>query len=185
MRTSDKGVAALALHEGVVPAPYLDSVGVWTYGIGHTAAAGGPIPADMPRGMPDDLDAALARVFAVFRADLEKFEDRVKRAVKVPVAPHENDALVSFDYNTGGIFAAKLTKHLNAGNREAAAAAFMGWRRPPEIIPRRKSERGLFKTGTYPAGLIPVWGVNESGRVDFSAPIKTLTADDVIKALAA
>ena len=40
MKTSDAGIFALALHEGIVPGPYRDSVGVWTYGIGHTLGAG-------------------------------------------------------------------------------------------------------------------------------------------------
>ena len=39
---SPRGIVALASHEGLVPGPYQDSVGVWTYGIGHTAAAGKP-----------------------------------------------------------------------------------------------------------------------------------------------
>lgn len=33
MRTSDQGLAFIVAHEGVVPAPYLDSVGVWTFGM--------------------------------------------------------------------------------------------------------------------------------------------------------
>jgi hypothetical protein len=89
MRTSDAGIFALALHEGIVPAPYLDSVNVWTYGIGHTAAAGAPDPAQMPRGNPADLERALARVFEVFRADLPKYEAEVRAAVKVPLRQHE------------------------------------------------------------------------------------------------
>lgn len=35
MKTSDRGIFALAKHEGIVPAPYLDSVGVWTYGYAY------------------------------------------------------------------------------------------------------------------------------------------------------
>ena len=62
MRTSDRGIAALVKHEGIVPGPYLDSVGVKTYGIGHTRNAGAPDPAELPTGMPADLDAELARV---------------------------------------------------------------------------------------------------------------------------
>ena len=50
MKTSDAGLFALALHEGIVPAPYRDSVGVWTYGIGHTLGAGYPDPEKMLRG---------------------------------------------------------------------------------------------------------------------------------------
>ena len=57
MKTSDAGLFAIALHEGIVPGPYFDSVGVLTYGIGHTLGAGYPDPAKMQRGMPTNLDA--------------------------------------------------------------------------------------------------------------------------------
>ena len=57
MKMSDRGRAELAGHEGIVPGPYLDSVGVWTFGVGHTANAGAPDPRAMPRGMPQDIDA--------------------------------------------------------------------------------------------------------------------------------
>jgi GH24 family phage-related lysozyme (muramidase) len=133
MKTSDAGIYALALHEGIVPAPYRDSVGVWTYGIGHTAAAGPPVPANMPKGMPADLDAALRHVFEVFRADLPKYEEGVRRAVKVPVTQAQFDALVSFHYNTGAIGRASLVKKLNAGDVKGAAAGFMAWVKPKEI----------------------------------------------------
>ena len=66
MKTSSKGIAALVNHEDIVPAPYKDSVGVWTYGVGHTAGAGAPDPARMPKGMPADLDKALDDVFDLF-----------------------------------------------------------------------------------------------------------------------
>jgi lysozyme len=95
MRTSDRGQLALIRHEGIVPGPYLDVKGVWTFGIGHTAAAGPPDPALMPRGMPADLDAGIREAFRVFRADLARYEAEVLRAVKVPLEPHEFDALVS------------------------------------------------------------------------------------------
>ena len=42
MQMTERGLLALAGHEGVVPAPYRDSTGTWTFGIGHTAAAGAP-----------------------------------------------------------------------------------------------------------------------------------------------
>jgi lysozyme len=41
MTISAPGLIEIAEHEGIVPAPYLDSAGVRTWGIGHTAAAGG------------------------------------------------------------------------------------------------------------------------------------------------
>lgn len=182
MKTSDAGIFALALHEGIVPAPYKDSVGVWTYGIGHTAAAGAPDPAAMPKGMPDDLDAALARVFEVFRQDLPKYEAAVARALKVKVTQAQFDALVSFHYNTGAIGRASLVKKLNAGDVSGAAAGFMAWTKPKEITERRKAEQALFATGTYPAGLVPVYSATEAGRVIWK-PVRRLYAAQVMALL--
>jgi lysozyme len=182
-KTSDRGLLALTRHEGIVPGPYLDVVNVWTFGVGHTAAAGPPDPAKMSRGMPGDLEAGLREAFRVFRADLARYEADVRRAVKVPLAPHEFDALVSFHYNTGGIARATLTQHLNAGNRAAAAGAFLNWRKPAAIIPRREAERDLFRDGHYPGGAIPVWAVDRHGRVDFSRPTRRLTEDEALALL--
>ena len=180
MHMTDRGLLALVRHEGLVPGPYLDVKQVWTFGIGHTAAAGPPDPATMPRGMPADLDAGIREAFRVFRADLARYEAAVLRAAKVSLEPHEFDALVSFHYNTGGIAKAALTRHLNAGNRVAAADAFLNWRRPASIIPRREAERDLFRHGRYPGGTIPVWSVDRTGRVDFSRPIRRLTEDEAL-----
>ena len=183
MQTTDRGLLALVRHEGIVPGPYLDVKNVWTFGIGHTAAAGPPDPACMPRGMPTDLDAGIREAFRIFRTDLAAYEAEVLRAVKVPLAAHEFDALVSFHYNTGGIGSAALTRHLNAGNRVAAADAFLNWRRPAAIIPRREAERDLFARGRYPTGTIPVWAVDRTGRVDFSHPVRRLTEAEALALL--
>jgi lysozyme len=183
MHMTDRGLLALIRHEGVVPGPYLDAKDVWTFGIGHTAAAGPPDPAQMPRGMPADLDAGIREAFRLFRTDLAAYEAEVLRAVKVPLAPHEFDALVSFHYNTGGIAKAALTRHLNAGNRAAAAQAFMGWLRPAAIRSRREAERDLFAEGRYPTGTIPVWPVDRNGRVDFSRPIRRLSETEALALL--
>ncbi|KUJ85963.1 lysozyme [Ruegeria marisrubri] len=183
MQMTDRGLMALARHEGIVPGPYRDSTGTWTFGIGHTAAAGPPDPATMARGMPGDLDAGIREAFRVFRADLARYEAEVLAAVTVPLALHEFDALVSFHYNTGGIARAALSRHLNAGNRVAAADAFLNWRKPASIIPRREIERDLFRHGRYPNGTIPVWSVDRAGRVDFSRPIRRLTEEQALALL--
>jgi lysozyme len=183
MQTTDRGLLALVRHEGIVPGPYLDVKNVWTFGIGHTAAAGPPDPANLPRGMPSDLDAGIREVFRLFRKDIAVYEAEVRRAVTVPLAPHEFDALVSFHYNTGAIARASLTKLLNAGNRAAAADAFLNWRRPEAIIPRREAERAMFRHGIYSGGPIPVWSVDRSGRVDFSRPIRRLTEAEALDLL--
>ncbi len=183
MQTTDRGLLALIRHEGVVPGPYLDVKDVWTFGIGHTAAAGPPDPARMPRGMPADLETGIREAFRVFRTDLAAYEAEVLRAVKLPLEMHEFDALVSFHYNTGGIAKAALTRHLNAGNRAAAAAAFMGWLKPAAIRSRREAERDLFARGSYPTGTIPVWSVDRNGKVDFSRPIRRLSEAEAMALL--
>lgn len=162
MKVSRQGIIEIAAHEGIVDMPYRDSQGIWTVGIGHTAGAGAPNPAKLPKGKRIPMDD----VFEIFARDLAKFERRVNKAVKVPVAQHEFDALVSFDFNTGGIDRATLVKHLNAGDRDDAATAFMNWSKPPEIIDRRAKEMELFRSGSYSsAGKVSVFPADASGRV--------------------
>ncbi len=162
MKMSNDGAAFLAHLEGIVPGPYMDSVGVWTYGIGHTAAAGDPDPSGMERGA--DLDD-LPKIIEIFKADLIKYEVAVANAIDVPLEQHEFDAAVSFHYNTGSIASATWVKTLNTGDREKAAEQIMNWTKPPEIIPRRTAEQDLFKWSAYPKHDITVWGVDHLGAV--------------------
>ena len=183
MRTSNAGIYALALHEGIVPGPYKDSVGVWTFGLGHAETSGlAPNPRNMPKGMPADLDKALAEVFRVFRSDLPKYEAAVNKALKVPVSQAQYDALVSFHFNTGAIGKASFVKKLNAGDVAGAAAGMMAWKKPAEIIPRRKSEQALFSKGVYPTGKVTVWQVSATGNVIWE-PIRTLDKAQVMALL--
>lgn len=175
-RTSPRGIAAIAAHEGFVPGPYLDSVGVWTCYIGHTASAGAPNPAKMPRASADDdIDAALAAGLAIFRRDLERFEDRVRKAFTRPLAQHQFDAAVSFDFNTGAISRATWVRTFDAGHDEVAAEQMMNWRKPPEIIPRREAEQRLFRDGTYPDAPMTVWDVTAAGKVIWT-PLRRVPA---------
>jgi len=103
--------------------------------------------------------------------------------VKVPLEPHEFDALVSFHYNTGAIARAALTRALNAGDRAAAGVAFMNWLRPASLRPRREAERDLFLRGRYPEGPIPVWAADADGRVDFRQPVRRLSAAEALALL--
>ena len=181
MKTSRKGVISLCAHEGIVPAPYLDSVGVWTWGVGHTAAAGDPDPATMPRAMPANTDFAIREAVRQLGKDLAKYEARVNQAITAPLKRHEFDALVSFDYNTGGIFRAKVTNAINAGEVDAARH-FMGWLKPPEIRGRRTAEMRLFRTGDYDAaGDIPVWKTNGKGKL--TGILRTISAREVLAML--
>ena len=164
-KTSIFGLAEIAGHEGIVPYPYRDSAGVWTFGIGHTSAAGAPDPSALPRGEARPLST----VFELFAEDIRRYEHRVRRAVKVPITQTQFDALVSFDFNTGGIHRAKLTKKLNEGDLSGAAAAFDGWKHPPEIVPRRTAEKVLFRDGTYSHnGMATAHPADREGRVQWA-----------------
>lgn len=166
MTVSTKGLLEIAEHEGIVPAPYLDSVGVWTWGIGHTAAAGDPDPAKMNRAMPQNIDDSVIAAVRQFAFDVKRYAARVNEAIRVPLKQHEFDALVSFDFNTGGIHRAQLTRAINAGDPDAARH-FMGWLKPIEIKGRRTAEINLFRTGAYDANgdQIPIWGTDGKGRL--------------------
>jgi lysozyme len=164
MKVSDRGIAELFSHEGIVPMPYKDSVGVWTYGVGHTAAAGKPDPADMRRGIATPVED----VVAVFRRDLPRYEAAVLKAVRVPLKQHEFDALVSFHFNTGAIGRASFVRRLNAGDRVGAAKGMLDWNKPPEIIDRRTAEMKLFRDGVYSNdGKASVYPATASGAVQW------------------
>ena len=183
MKISNAGVLEIAEHEGIVPGPYLDSRGVWTVGVGHTAAAGGPDPQRLPRGMPVDVDAAILEYLRLFDADLDKYEARVSAAIGKPLKQYQFDALVSFDLNTGGINRAKLTEAINRG--DMSGDGFMGWLKPPEVIKRRQEEQALFRTGNYAANgdRIAVWRVDDAGNL--RGILKTISGAELRALMAA
>jgi lysozyme len=140
MKMSTRGRKLLIEREGCILHAYKDSVGVWTIGVGHTAAAGSPIPVPGMRITSEDADAILTK-------DLTLYERAIEGALKVPVTQNEYDALVSICFNVGPKFAnSTCIKRLNAGDRGGAAEAIMLWNKPPEIIGRRRVEYNQFKT---------------------------------------
>ena len=159
MKTSTEGLIALIGHEGIVLSRYKDSVGVFTIGVGHTKAAGGLNPEVFSGTL------TMQQALDLLRTDIVKYENGVNAAVKVPLAQHEFDALVSFHFNTGSIGKASFVKKLNAGDRAGAMKGIMDWRKPAEIIPRRTAERDLFRTGVYPAPFATVYPATASGQV--------------------
>lgn len=146
MKMSREGAKELIGHEAIVQTRYLDSKNIWTLGVGHTKAAGAPDPKTFTGKMP------LSEVIDLFMKDLKKYEDAVNAAVKVTVSQTQFDALVSFHFNTGRIGSAALVTSLNAGKKAQAAAEFLNWKKPPEIIGRRTKEQKLFRDGVYSNG---------------------------------
>ena len=177
MHMTDRGLLALARHEGIVPAPYLDVKRVWTFGVGHTAAAGAPDPGRMPRGMPADLDAGIREALPAvpgrprpLRGRGAARRDRAARAPRVRCAgvlplQHRRDRAGGAD--TGA--QCRRPGRRGRGVHELAPAG--------QPAPRREAERDLFLHGRYPEGPIPVWAADADGRVDFSRPVRRLERD--------
>ena len=163
MKLSDAGAKELIGHEAIVQTRYLDSVGVWTIGVGHTKAAGPPDPKTYTGTMPLD------EVLELFAKDVRAYVKDVNAALKVKVTQAEFDALVSFHYNTGAIARAALTKSINAGDKKSAAAQFLSWKKPASIMPRRRKEQKLFAEGVYSnGGKATLYPATAAGKIQWS-----------------
>jgi len=144
MRMSADGRAKLMQREGVRTEAYRDSVGVWTIGVGHTAAAGSLAP-------KAGMTITRAEVDQLFSHDLVQYEDAINSAVHVPLTQGQFDALCSLCFNigVGGFRGSTVVKLLNKRDYRGAADAFRKWNKPAEIVGRRESERAQFVRATY------------------------------------
>lgn len=167
MKTSDKGVAFIAAHEGVVTKAYRDVAGVWTIGVGHTASAGPPKPV---AGMTISRDEA----FRILADDLGKvFEPRVRKALG-EVPQHVFDGAVSFDFNTGAIDRASWVAAYKRGDMAAAERSLKLWNKAggrvvTGLVRRRSEEADLIFRGRY----------GSSAAVPEAAPSASTSSDDV------
>ena len=144
----EKGPAKTSPN-GFAPKMYLCDAGEQTIGWGHviTAADSFLCTATINDGTADHL----------LQQDNLRFEEGVKRLVKVALTQNEFDALVSLTLNIGlGNFAGStLLRKLNAGDKRGAADEFLKWNkyRDPKcgclrvangLVVRREDERALF-----------------------------------------
>ena len=148
MQTSAKGGQFIAEQEGVVLRAYRDVAGVWTIGVGHTAAAGAPIPAS-------GLIITRAEALTILARDLAGCERRV--AARLPSATQTVfDGAVSFDFNTGAIDRASWVQAMVAGDSQLARLRLMQWvkaggRTVAGLVRRRQAEARLIFDGEYDA----------------------------------
>ncbi|TXN27211.1 lysozyme [Methylobacterium sp. WL19] len=159
------GLAALKSREGVRLKAYLDSVGVPTIGYGHI------------KGVKLGQIITQAQADAFFLEDLASHALPILSAIKVPVADHERDALISIAFNigVGGFTGSTFLRRLNAGDRAGCATAIMSWTKNKELISRRTAERDQFLTPYSKAA--PKARSTDAKPV--SAPLSTLTPIDV------
>lgn len=131
--------------EGFRANAYQDSVGVWTIGYGTTANAGVGI---VPKAGVSITEAQAAEYL---RVTVDRFGAAVEAALTQPANENEFGAMVSLAYNVGpGAFKkSSVLRHFNAGNKKAAADAFLLWNKAggkvlSGLTRRRKAERALF-----------------------------------------
>jgi len=145
MDISPAGLLALAGREGIRTLTYRDSRGILTCGVGHTAAAGPPIP-------EIGMELTHQQALDLFHKDLKQYVAEVNRAVKVRCTQNQFDAMVSLAFNIGvnGFAGSSVVRDINQHYIQAAANAFLMWDHPEELLGRRKAERLQFLT-TDPA----------------------------------
>lgn len=131
--------------EGCELTAYQCSAGVWTIGYGITEGAGvGIKPA---KGMTITQQQAED----LLRQAVDKFAARVDELITANVNANEFGACLSLAYNVGSNGFAKSTvlRELNAGRKDAAAAAFQMWNKAGGVVSkglvrRREAEKQLF-----------------------------------------
>jgi len=148
MQISDKGLAFLEAHEGVVLKAYRDPVGILTIGAGLTNASG--VVKVRPGMVISRAEASRLLALALRR----NYEPRVAKAMP-GAEQHEFDAGTSFDWNTGAIAKATWVKRWRANAAaDLIRAGLMAWNKGggrvlPGLTRRRQEEAAMLLKGFY------------------------------------
>src|SRR5260370_20608114 len=108
MKVSQAGKDFIKSFEGWEPRAKDDGFGTLTIGWGHTSAAG---PPRVVKGMTVTKvqgEKILDNDLAIVAADVTKL-------VKISLNQNQFDALISFDFNTGGLRRSSLLRGINKG----------------------------------------------------------------------
>lgn len=170
MRVSESGKEFIRLHEGEVLKVYLDQAGLPTFGIGHLLTD--EEKARYPVGAV--ITKEVSRRY--FEKDLDKHSQAIHDLVRVPLNQNQFDAVSSLIFNIGvgkvnpktgkpnGFLGSSVLRHLNNGDYEKAADAFLVWNKTTinkkKVVSkgldrRRKEERALFLTPSEAGAVHP------------------------------
>ena len=141
MKTSNKGIDLIKKYEGLRLNAYLDAVGVWTIGYGHTLNV----------KSTDVITKEQAECF--LRQDVEFAEKEVNRH-NLNINQNQFDALVSFVFNLGaGNFArSTLLRKIKSNptdptiRKEFERWIYAGGKILNGLVRRRKEEADLYFT---------------------------------------
>ncbi len=143
MHTTQAGIDIIKQNEGLRLEAYRGPGGKWLIGYGHA------------QGVQPGMIISQAEAEVLLRQDLVDFENGIKQKVRVAITANELSAMTSLAYNIGGsaFSASSVLKEFNAGNRAAAADAFLLWNKissggnlvvSDHLTERREQERALF-----------------------------------------
>jgi lysozyme len=127
--------------EGCKLFAYLDTVGVWTIGVGHT----GP---EVVKGLTCSMEQALQWL----KEDSEEAQEAIRKLVKVLLTQNQFNALVSFVFNVGidAFCKSTMLKLINKGFFDGASNEFPKWNKDngKEVLglsKRRILEQSVFE----------------------------------------
>lgn len=139
---SDAGFALTKKFEGLRLTAYQDQVGVWTIGYGHTG-----------REVHGGLVITQDQANLLLESDVAGAVACVNRAVSIPIAQCQFDALVDFVFNLGcaRLLGSTLLRYVNAGEFDLAAGQFPLWDHAGGVVvagllARRNAEVQLFQS---------------------------------------
>lgn len=164
MRISPNGIELIKRFEGLELESYVDPVGVWTIGYGHTETAG------------PDQKITEREAEQLLMQDLRPRERAVESLASVPLNQNEFDALVSFVYNVGqnAFRGSTARRRLNRNDRMGAADALTWWNKGTVngvlvelrgLTRRRAAERALFLTPEAPISNSTLESARENTRI--------------------
>jgi len=138
---AESTVEVITGFEGFRTKAYQDQRGNWTIGVGHLIRSQDRYM--LHRELSED------EVRGLLHQDLKTCSEALESALKVMVNRTQADALHSLCHNIGPdrMVRSDVVKHLNEGNTQKAANAFMQWTNPG-LKKRRQAERALFLAGT-------------------------------------
>jgi lysozyme len=135
---TESTVLLIKHFEGKRHKAYQDSQGNWTIGVGHL----------IKRKDHHLLHTELTEqeVMGILHRDLKVCSQALQNVLQVDLKRSQIDALYSLCHNIGpdNFKKSEVVKHLNKGETEKAANAFMNWSRPEVLKNRRQAEKALF-----------------------------------------
>lgn len=135
------GINFLVKEEGLKLKPYLDSKGIPTIGIGCTYYENGE------RVKMTDPPLTREKVIQLFRTVLKLYETTVWSVTRDDISQKQFNALVSICFNIGvnGFKGSTLLTRVNHNPKDPKITnAFLMWRKPIELLGRRKREAQLY-----------------------------------------